>query len=88
MSNSQFTFLRQPEVLRRTGHRKSTLNRLIQAGEFPKPVQISARAVGWREDLVDDWCGSRVEAREKASKCSAPARPLKRFRAEIERVRA
>ena len=50
--------LRLPEVLERTGLRRSTLHRRRRAGEFPLPVKLGgtgSRAVGWFEDDVDAW---------------------------------
>jgi prophage regulatory protein len=46
--------LRRPEVEARTGYPTSTLYTKIQAGEFPRPIKLSARAVGWDERLVEE----------------------------------
>lgn len=47
--------LRINAVLERTGLTRSTLYRKIQAGSFPKQVQIAARCTGWRESAVAEW---------------------------------
>ena len=52
--------LRLPEVMERTGVSKPTIYRLIKAGEFPKPVSLGVRAVGWDAHSIDEW----IEARE------------------------
>ncbi|WP_339703564.1 AlpA family phage regulatory protein [uncultured Sphingosinicella sp.] len=47
--------LRLKAVLDRTGLRRSTLYRKMQAGSFPKQVRISTRCTGWRESTVSAW---------------------------------
>jgi prophage regulatory protein len=37
---------------------KSTVYRLISEKEFPLPVQISSRRVGWREEDIDSFLDS------------------------------
>ena len=54
--------LRRPEVEAATGLKKSRLDDLERAGEFPQRVRISARAVGWRSDEVERWIRSRPRA--------------------------
>ena len=47
--------LRRPAVEEITGLSRSTMYRMIQRGDFPKPANIGARAVGWRESAVSEW---------------------------------
>jgi prophage regulatory protein len=56
LSNTErpLRILRRPEVEARTGYPTSTLYTKIQAGEFPRPIKLSARAVGWDERLVEE----------------------------------
>ena len=51
--------LRLPEVKTRTGIARSTIYKLIAAGDFPPPVSLGARAVGWLESDVNQWIASR-----------------------------
>ena len=51
--------LRLPEVMRLTGLGRSTIYRLLAAGQFPPPVRLSERAVGWRRSDVDNWTAAR-----------------------------
>ena len=51
--------LRLPDVMRLTGLGRSTIYRLLAAGQFPAPVQLSVRAVGWRRSDVDHWAAER-----------------------------
>jgi prophage regulatory protein len=46
---------RMPTLIARTGLSKSEIYRRIQAGTFPQPVRLGARAVGWRAVDVDAW---------------------------------
>jgi prophage regulatory protein len=61
--------LRKPEVLRRTGMKKTQLDESIRAGKFPKgvPVFEDGRALGWFEDEVDGYIESRRTARDAAA---------------------
>ena len=50
--------LRLPEVLDRTGLKKSTLYRRMAAGEFPQQAKLggaNSRAVGWLAEEVHAW---------------------------------
>ena len=53
--------LRRPEVEARTGLSRSTIYLWIQQGEFPKPVALGARLVGWRESDVAAWLDACTE---------------------------
>jgi prophage regulatory protein len=53
--------LRLPDVMRLTGLGRSTIYRLLAAGQFPSPVQLSVRAVGWRRSDVDNWTAERPQ---------------------------
>ena len=51
--------LRRSEVVARVGLSSATLYRLISRGAFPRPVQLSERATGWRTEEVEEWLASR-----------------------------
>jgi len=53
--------LRLPMVLDRTGLSRSTVYLRISKGEFPKPVSLGARAVGWIETEVEDWIAHQIK---------------------------
>jgi prophage regulatory protein len=40
--------------------------RLIKAGEFPRPVQLSKQRSAWRESDIDDWMAARPLALGKS----------------------
>lgn len=54
--------LRLPEVRAATGLSRSTIYSAVRHSEFPPPVKLGARAVGWRADEIVRWLESR-EAR-------------------------
>ncbi len=55
--------LRRPEVEARTGLSRSTIYAMRAEGEFPTPVALGKRAVGWHEGDVAAWLESRLPAR-------------------------
>ena len=56
------TILRLPQVIARTGLSKSSIYAKVAAGEFPEPISLGARAVGWISDEVQAYLVARVEA--------------------------
>ncbi|MBV8774452.1 MAG: AlpA family phage regulatory protein [Deltaproteobacteria bacterium] len=51
--------LRKPDLESITGLDRATIARLIQKGQFPRPVRLSLRAVGWKASDVEEWIRSR-----------------------------
>jgi prophage regulatory protein len=70
--------VRIAEVMRRTGLRKSRIYTGIAAGEFPKPVAITPRSVGWVESEIDEWIAERIALRDSGfrSKCAAAVQKI------------
>ena len=58
------TILRAEQVIKACGLPRSTLYRKIAEGNFPRPVQLSTRAVGWLESDIADWQKARIAARD------------------------
>ena len=55
--------LRLPDVMDRVGLGSSFTYLLIQRGDFPKPVHLGKRAVGWPEAEVNAWLEERLAQR-------------------------
>jgi prophage regulatory protein len=55
------TYMRLPEVLRRTGLKHTTINEMEARGKFPGRIKLSERAVGWVESEVEEWLEQRFE---------------------------
>lgn len=51
--------LRANDVIKILGISLVTLWRMRRAGQFPEPVSISVRAVGWKEATIHEWVESR-----------------------------
>ena len=60
MSTIKDSILRFPQVKDMTGLSRTTIWRLEQTGDFPKRVQLSPNAVGWRESEINNWQISRI----------------------------
>lgn len=60
------TIWRLPEVMARTGLSRSTIYHKIGTEEFPPPINLGIRSVGWIADEIVGWISDRVEERRKA----------------------
>jgi len=60
--------LRLPAVKIRTGLSRSTIYLRISKGNFPSPISLGGRAVGWIEEEVDDWLDRQIEISRKSDK--------------------
>jgi prophage regulatory protein len=56
--------LKRPSVLKRVGVSKATLATMISNGEFPKPIKLNSRAVGWIDTEIDGWLDAKIAARD------------------------
>lgn len=54
---------RLPSVLARTGLGRSSIYAAIKRLEFPAPIKISTRAVGFLSEEIDAWIASRAAKR-------------------------
>ena len=54
--------LRLPEVKARTGLSRSTIYLRIAEGNFPTPIPLGGRAVGWIEDEIQQWLEQQIDA--------------------------
>ena len=51
--------LRLPEVLRLCGLSRSAVYDMIASQDFPAPVRIGVRTVGWRHSEIQQWIATR-----------------------------
>lgn len=56
------TILRISDVIARTGLPRSSIYLKVTLGEFPRPINLGSRAVGWLSNEVDAWIESRIRA--------------------------
>ena len=62
---SPIRVLRMPEVLSMTGICKSSIYQQIASGEFPRPISLGARSVGWLSPEIEKWIQKKIDAREQ-----------------------
>ncbi|SAL01964.1 phage transcriptional regulator AlpA [Caballeronia ptereochthonis] len=54
--------IRLPELLKIVCLCKGSVYRGIKTGEFPAPIKLTQRAVGWRREDIVEWIASRQAA--------------------------
>jgi prophage regulatory protein len=64
-TQNALTILRRKQVEARTGLSRSTLYSMIQCGQFPRPIPLTARAVGWLQSDIEQWIAERAAKRVK-----------------------
>ena len=55
------TIWRFPAVSKFTGLGHSSIYQKIADDEFPKPIKLGARAVGWISDEIEQWVQDRID---------------------------
>ncbi len=73
----QTVILRLPELCKRVGLCRSSVYALVRSGQFPRPIPLTARAVGWRDAEVEGWLQSRAA---QPGGCQMTARAQKKPR--------
>lgn len=53
-------FLTPKEVCERTSLSRSSLDRLVKAGEFPSPINLTERRIAFPEEAVAGWMEQRL----------------------------
>jgi len=56
--------LKLKAVIEKTTLCHSTIYKLISEGGFPRPIDLTGRAVGWVDSEVDNWIVNKIEARD------------------------
>ncbi len=51
--------MRMPAVVAATGLCKRTIHYMVSRKEFPAPIQLGKRAVGWRQSAIQAWLEAR-----------------------------
>jgi prophage regulatory protein len=57
-------FIRLPEVINRTGYRRTSIYEKIAEGTFPAPIKLGPRAVAWVSEEIEEWMDARVAERD------------------------
>lgn len=54
------TILRFPRLIERVGMSEATIRRAVRRGDFPEPVRLGPRAIGWHVREIEQWEQSRA----------------------------
>lgn len=46
---------RMPDILGLTGLSRSSIDRLVKIGQFPKPIKLGERAKAWDAETIAEW---------------------------------
>ena len=57
--------LKLKDVLSKTGLGKTSLYKLIGLSEFPRPLSLGLRSVGWLESEVEAWIQEKIHVRDQ-----------------------
>jgi prophage regulatory protein len=62
--SQQHRLIRIGDVMRRTGHARSTVYAMVSAGKFPKPIKLGdgVRASAWIESEIDQHIANLIAA--------------------------
>ena len=58
---------RLPEVMDMTGLSRSSIYLRVSTDEFPKPVKIGRRAIGWPEERIIAWQAKMMEVQDESA---------------------
>ena len=58
---------RLPEVMNMTGLSRSSIYLRVSTDEFPKPIKIGRRAIGWSEESIVAWQAKMMEAHDESA---------------------
>ena len=53
---------RRRQLEKQLGLTRSSIYKMREDGEFPRPIKLGRRAVGWRADEVANWLDKMQEA--------------------------
>ncbi len=51
--------MRMPELTGHVGLSRASIYDMMAKGQFPRPIKLSERAVGWKSDDIDAWLAAR-----------------------------
>jgi len=64
----QNRILRRHEVESQIGLSRSSIYQMMSDGDFPLPIKLGKRAVGWREQDLNEWLSNRVSSVRRRGK--------------------
>lgn len=64
---STYRLIRLPEVMTKTGLKRSQVYRDMKSGDFPQSCKIGPVSVAWLESEIDEWITMKLNYRESRS---------------------
>lgn len=61
--------IRLAAVKKSTGLSRSTIYLRIAQGNFPKPISLGSRAIGWLEHEIQEWLSNQIIKSRAIKKC-------------------
>lgn len=58
--------IRLQDVMSRTGLARSTIYKYITDKQFPVPLPLGDRCVGWLESEIEDWILAKIAERDRS----------------------
>ena len=52
---------RLPAVIERTCLSRTQIYRLMDRGDFPRPIKLSERAIAWPSEAIEEWIDHKLE---------------------------
>ena len=59
----QNRILRRSQVEAQIGLSRSSIYQMMSEGEFPLPIKLGKRAVGWAQSDIDEWLNNRQQVK-------------------------
>jgi prophage regulatory protein len=78
--HGDLVILRRRAVSLKTGLPDTSLYELVASGQFPKPITLSKRRVGWLLHEIEDWLRERIRATREQGQRAQPIRRHRRVR--------
>jgi prophage regulatory protein len=63
MIHPEKRILRLPQVIQKTGYRRSSIYAQMEKGTFPAARKLGPRAVGWDAQEIDEWIQKRLDGK-------------------------
>lgn len=71
---AKVVLLRLDQVCARVALRKSTIYKMLAAGDFPQPVRLGSRSSAWHASEIEAWIAGRERVvTPRAARRAAPA---------------
>jgi prophage regulatory protein len=69
-TNMPNTIFKAPEVLKIARVSRNTLETMISNGQFPAPIRLSKKSIGWVSGEIQAWIDSKIAERDAAKGAS------------------